>query len=138
VVPVPLTKPAPARYREVVGEDGDPEDVSAAPGASPEDFDDEPDPADFADPPAAPPRPVAKTSWRRRTAGGALLTGMAMGFQQVFEEKRDEPSITMETSGAPPEDLAVEGTLDGLSPRRSVVKIRPWLLEHPADPAPEE
>lgn len=134
---MPVTLQVPARYREGVGQDQDPEDELAA-AASPEEFDDEPDPADFADPPVAAPRPVPKTNWRRRTAGGALLTGMAMGFQQVFEEKRDEPSITMETSGTPPDDLAVEGTLDGLSPRRSVVKIRPWLLHRPADPTTEE
>jgi hypothetical protein len=110
-----------------VGEDQDPEDVRAAPAAPGDGPTDEPDPADFADPPA--PRPAPRPGWKRRTASGALLSGLALGFQQVFEEKRDEPSIMMETSGTPPEDLAVEGTLDGLSPRRSVVKIRPWLLD---------
>jgi hypothetical protein len=121
-----------------VGEDQDPEDVRAAPAAPGDrpadeaeaaDFGDEPDPADFADPTTPAPRPAPRPGWKRRTASGALLSGLALGFQQVFEEKRDEPSIMMETSGTPPEDLAVEGTLDGLSPRRSVVKIRPWLLD---------
>ncbi len=67
--------------------------------------------------------------WRRRSAAGALMTGFALGLQQVFEPERKEPSIMLETSGDPPRDLPVDAELDGLGPRHSVVRIRPWLLE---------
>ncbi len=75
---------------------------------------------------ALPPR---VESWRRRSATGAMLTGFAFGLQQVFEPERKEPAIMMETSGVPPRDLPVEADLEAATSRRSVVKIRPWLLD---------
>lgn len=69
-----------------------------------------------------------RMSWRRRTATGAILSGLALGFQQVFEDKQQGISVIVQTSGEPPTDLPVEAELEGLAPRRSVVKIRPWLL----------
>lgn len=67
--------------------------------------------------------------WRKRSATGAIMTGFAFGLREVFEPERKEPSITLETSGVPPTDLPVEAEFDGIVARRSVVKIRPWLLE---------
>ena len=67
-------------------------------------------------------------AWRRRSATGAVLTGFALGLQQVFETKRDEPAIIMETSGEPPKDLPIEADFEYGRPRSSVVNIRPWLL----------
>ena len=67
-------------------------------------------------------------AWRRRSATGAVLTGFALGLQQVFEPKKDEPSIIMQTSGEPPKDLPVEADFEYGRPRSSVVNIRPWLL----------
>jgi hypothetical protein len=67
-------------------------------------------------------------TWRRRSATGALLTGFALGLREVLEPERDEPAIMLETSGTPPKDLPVEADLDDAPPRRSVVRIRPWLL----------
>lgn len=75
---------------------------------------------------ALPPR---IDSWRKRSATGAILTGFALGLQQVFEPERKEPAIVQETSGAPPRDLPVEAELEGVVGRRSVVRIRPWLLD---------
>jgi hypothetical protein len=93
---------------------------------------DEPTEADFAAP--EPGVHTRRERWQRRTATGAILSGLAMGFQQVFEEPKKEASIVMETSGTPPRDLAVEAEFDGMAPRRSVVRIRPWLLdERPAE-----
>jgi hypothetical protein len=70
-----------------------------------------------------------RESWRRRSATGAILTGFAMGLQEVFEPEKREPAIVMETSGDPPRDLPVEAELEVATTRRSVVRIRPWLLE---------
>jgi len=80
---------------------------------------------------ALPPRIEA---WRRRSATGAILTGFALGLQQALEKEREDPGITMQTSGAPPRDLPVEADMELARPRHSVVSIRPWLLGN-ADPA---
>jgi hypothetical protein len=72
-------------------------------------------------------------SWRKRSATGAVLTGLALGFQQVFEKEREEPAIIMTTSGDPPRDLPVEAEVEHGRPRRSVVNIRPWLLDPSGD-----
>lgn len=72
--------------------------------------------------------PAKMEAWRKRSATGAILTGFALGLQEVFEPKRDEPAIIMETSGEPPKDLPVEADFEYLRPRQSVVNVRPWLL----------
>jgi hypothetical protein len=66
--------------------------------------------------------------WRKRSATGAILTGIARGLQQVFEKEREEPSIVQETSGDPPTDLPVEADVQQGRARHSIVSIRPWLL----------
>jgi hypothetical protein len=95
-------------------------------GLDPDDEDGE-EPADAADSgrTALPPKVDA---WRRRSATGAILTGFAMGLQQVFEKEKQEPAIVMQTSGDPPSDLPVEAEVERARPRQSVVNIRPWLL----------
>jgi hypothetical protein len=80
---------------------------------------------------ALPPKVEA---WRRRSATGAILTGFALGLQQALETKRDEPSIMMETSGSPPQDLPIEADFEYGRPRQSVVSIRPWLLSDGPEP----
>ncbi|MGH9115454.1 MAG: hypothetical protein ACRDWW_06435, partial [Acidimicrobiales bacterium] len=87
---------------------------------------DEPDPAERGDGlhTALPPRVEA---WRKRSATGAILTGFALGLQEVLEPKREEPAIVMQTSGDPPRDLPVEADFEHLRPRQSVVTLRPWL-----------
>ena len=74
---------------------------------------------------ALPPR---VENWRKRSAVGAILTGLAMGLREALEAERREPAIVVETSGDPPEDLAVEARLEGGPAKHNVVKIRPWLL----------
>jgi hypothetical protein len=73
--------------------------------------------------------PSKVETWRKRSAAGAVMTGIAMGLQQVFEKEREEPAIIMTTSGDPPRDLPVEAEVEHGRPRRSVVNIRPWLLD---------
>jgi hypothetical protein len=74
---------------------------------------------------ALPPR---LESWRRRSAAGAILTGIGLGLKAALEPERDEPSIIVQTSGTPPSDLPVEADMGGIFPGDKVVKIRPWLL----------
>lgn len=89
-----------------------------------------PDPLDLPDGvilrTALPPR---VESWRRRSASGAILTGIALGLRQVLEPRREEPAIVAQVSGDPVGDLPVEAHLDGIKPANSVVTIRPWLLD---------
>ena len=74
---------------------------------------------------ALPPR---LESWRRRSAAGAILTGIGLGLKAALEPERDEPSIVMQATGDPPTDLGVEAELGGILPADNVVRIRPWLL----------
>jgi hypothetical protein len=71
-------------------------------------------------------------AWRRRSATGAILTGIARGLQGVFEKEKEDPAIVQETSGDPPTDLPVEADVQQGRARHSVVNIRPWLLGQPA------
>jgi hypothetical protein len=86
--------------------------------------------------------PPKLEGWRRRSATGAILSGIALGLQQVFEPERERPAIIMETSGEPPSDLPVEADLEGLRPQETVVSIRPWLLggeeQDSASPGPND
>ncbi len=112
------------------GNEGTPTD-SELPGGDAGEVLGEPDAFDGPEPydeaqTALPPR---IDSWRKRSATGAILTGFALGLQQVFEPERKQPAIIQETSGDPPRDLPVEAELEGVVGRRSVVRIRPWLLD---------
>jgi hypothetical protein len=75
-------------------------------------------------------------SWRKRSAIGAMMTGLALGLREVVEPEREEPGIMLETSGVPPKQLPVEAEIDAVPPRQSVVKVRPWLLDDRAEHAP--
>jgi hypothetical protein len=75
---------------------------------------------------ALPPR---LESWRKRSAAGAILTGIGLGLREALEPKRDEPSILIVASGDMPTELPVEAELVGFHPSAHVVRIRPWLLE---------
>jgi hypothetical protein len=77
-------------------------------------------------------------AWRKRSATGAVLTGIAFGLQQVFGKEREDPAIIQTTTGDPPRDLPVQAEVEHGRPRRSVVSIRPWLLENrTGGPRPE-
>jgi hypothetical protein len=74
-----------------------------------------------------PPRVEA---WRRRTATGALLTGMVRGFGEVFEPERDQPAIVAQAPGEPlGPPRPVEAVLDPDDPSASSLVVRRWLLD---------
>lgn len=66
-------------------------------------------------------QPVTKVSqWRRRSALGAVLTGMALGLQEVFDPE-EERSIEVEVDAdGEPLDLPVQMFLDPDSPAGSL------------------
>lgn len=75
--------------------------------------------------------PPALEAWRRRTALGALMTGIAMGLQQVFDPNKDNrPAIVIQASGQPPDPnapLSLE-ELDADFPVDTTVVVRPSKL----------
>ena len=86
--------------------------------------------------------PARVEAWRRRTATGALLTGIARGLGQVFEPEREEPAIVAPAPGEPPgPPRPVEAVLDPDDPSASSLVVRRWLMEgaEPPDrPRPSE
>ena len=73
---------------------------------------------------------TAFESWRRRSATGALLTGIALGLQHALDQQQEPPAIVQEVPGGPPgDDEPWSVQLDHEHPEESVVVIRPWLFE---------
>ena len=78
---------------------------------------------------ALPPRVEA---WRRRSATGAMLTGIARGLGQVFEPEREQPAIVAEAPGEPlGPPRPVEAVLDPDDPSASTLVVRRWMMADP-------
>lgn len=78
--------------------------------------------------------PARVEAWRRRTATGALLTGIARGLGQVFEPEREQPAIVAEAPGEPfGPPRPVEAVLDPDDPSASSLVVRRWLMDRPVD-----
>lgn len=67
-------------------------------------------------------------AWRRRTAAGAVLTGIALGLREALDP-REGRALVLETAGDPPGRAApLELHFDGRRPHETWVVVRPWLL----------
>jgi hypothetical protein len=77
--------------------------------------------------------------WRRRSAAGAMMTGIAFGLQEALERKRKEVPIVQQADGDPagPEG-PIELQFDPDHPEKTVAVIRPWLIEGKEPKAAEE
>ncbi len=76
------------------------------------------------------PAPDRISHWRRHSALGAVLTGLALGYQEVFDPE-EERSIVIEVDDeGEPRDLPVELFLDPDSPTGSL------CIVHRADQPP--
>jgi hypothetical protein len=63
--------------------------------------------------------------WRKRSATGAVLTGVALGLQHALDRPKQEPAIVVEASGEPEDDEAPFVVhLDRDDPTRTVVVVR--------------
>ena len=72
--------------------------------------------------------------WRKRSATGAVLTGVALGLQHALDRPKQEPAIVVESSGEPEDDDAPFVVhLDPDDPARTVVVVRD---RPPAPPGP--
>jgi len=80
--------------------------------------------------------PLRFNNWRRRSAAGAVMTGIAVGLQQALELPRQQPAFVIEASGEPEDpDRPIDLHFDPDSPADTVAIIR---RRAPVDPPPEE
>jgi hypothetical protein len=94
--------------------------------------------------PAEPDEPAGQEStptrfdgWRRRSAIGALATGVALGLKEIFQPSANEPVITAVAPGDPPDpERRLRVILDPDDPTKSVA-ILPSLPDDgiPAPPS---
>src|SRR5207302_8536103 len=78
--------------------------------------------------------PRRAESWRRRSALGAVLSGIALGLKEALEREKEEPAVIVQVSGDPIGERPVEAQLGDRPPNDSVATIRPWPLPEP-DPS---
>ena len=73
--------------------------------------------------------PVTRLArWRRSTASGMLLTGVALGLRDALEMEQEPPAIVQEIPGGKPGTEPMELYLDFDHPEYTVAVVRPWLL----------
>jgi hypothetical protein len=79
--------------------------------------------------------PAKFDTWRRRSAVGAVATGIALGLKDVFYPTNNEPVITAEAPGDPPDaDRGIRVVLDPDDPTKSRV-IFPSPTDDPPPPS---
>ena len=72
--------------------------------------------------------PLRFDRWRRRSAAGAMMTGIAFGMQEALDRKRKEPPIVQQVDGDPGPQGPIELQFDPDHPEKTVAVIRPWLM----------
>jgi hypothetical protein len=80
--------------------------------------------------------PMRFNHWMKRSATGAVLSGIALGLQQALEQKREVPAFIMEAPGEPEDpDAPITLRFDPDDPTKTVAVIRsvprPTPTEHP-------
>ena len=81
--------------------------------------------------------PLRFQHWRKRSATGAVLSGIALGLQQALEPKRELPAFVMEAPGEPDDpDAPIVLHFDPDDPTKTVAVIRPSAIEARTDPPP--
>lgn len=79
---------------------------------------------------------TAVQRFRRNTAAGAVLSGMALGLREVFDPvEREEAPIVQDAPGEPDVPRHVDAHLDPDDPTASSVTVRPWVAEAARQPA---
>ncbi len=77
--------------------------------------------------------PLRFNSWRKRSAAGVVMSGIAVGLQQALELPRQEPAFVIEASGEPEDpNRPIDLKFDPDSPADTVAIIRrPPVAEGP-------
>ena len=69
--------------------------------------------------------PLRFNRWMKRSASGAVLSGIALGLQQALEHKREVPAFVMEAPGEPEDpDAPITLHFDPDDPTKTVAVIR--------------
>jgi hypothetical protein len=127
------------------GPEGGEEEPSAGPGGS--------GPADEADPVDPSARagddpgseegseardPLRFNNWMKRSATGAVMTGIAVGLQQALQLPRQEPAFVIVASGEPHDpNHPIDLHFDPENPADTVAIIRrPAPVDPPEEPSP--
>jgi hypothetical protein len=77
------------------------------------------------DGPAEGSDPLRFNKWMKRSATGAVLTGITMGLRQALEPTKKEPAFMVEASGQPEDpDNPIRLQFDPDSPEDTVAYIR--------------
>ncbi|MCU1499037.1 MAG: hypothetical protein JWM47_2990 [Acidimicrobiales bacterium] len=72
----------------------------------------------------ADPLPSRVVKWSRSSAIGAVMTGMALGLQEVLEPKRDVAIVIEVDADGEPHDLPIRLLLDPDDPSGSLCFVR--------------
>ena len=75
-------------------------------------------------PPDPPPLPSRLSSWSRSTAMGLVLTGVALGIQEVLDPADQRPIVIEVDDRGEPAHLPVQLFLDPDSPAGSLCLVR--------------
>ena len=81
--------------------------------------------------------PLRFNNWMKRSATGAVMTGIAVGLQQALELPRQQPAFVIEASGEPEDpDRPIDLRFDPDSPADTVAIIRrPPPVDSPEGPS---
>jgi hypothetical protein len=112
---------------------------SANEGGQP-DHDDEradDDPEDDTEPTG--PDPLRFNHWMKRSATGAVLTGVTLGLQRALEERDRRPPFVVEAPGEPEDDDArIHLQFDPDDPSKTVAVVRADTEARPEPPSSHE
>ncbi len=109
-------EPGPERASDP-GQDGTPEPDTEA-GADAADMAEGEEGEEGAD-------PLRFSSWMKRSATGAVLTGIALGLQHALEREREQPAFVMEAPGEPDDpDAPITLHFDPDDPGKTVAVVR--------------
>jgi hypothetical protein len=79
--------------------------------------------------------PLRFNNWMKRSASGAVMTGIALGLQHALETRMDKPAFVMEAPGEPDDpDAPIDLRFDPDNPANTVAIIRQPVSERPPDP----
>jgi hypothetical protein len=69
--------------------------------------------------------PLRFNRWMKRSATGAVMTGISLGLREALEHKKNEPALMIEASGQPDDpNHPIRLHFDPDSPSDSVAVIR--------------
>ena len=82
--------------------------------------------------------PLRFNNWMKRSATGAVMTGIAVGLQQALQLPRQEPAFVIEASGEPHDpNRAIDLHFDPDNPADTVAIVRrPAPVDPPEKPSP--